>query len=119
MLLAHPPPEGPRTVEVIKTEEKGSDVNLATYLLLDAFNDDYDTAVVISNDSDLVHPIEVVIHDVGKPVGVINPQRMTKSWSLQNAAVFYRGIRESALRESQFPETLADDNGTIHKPAAW
>ena len=30
MPLAHPPPGGPATVEVIKTEEKGSDVNLAT-----------------------------------------------------------------------------------------
>jgi len=33
MPLAVPPARGPRTVEVIKTEEKGSDVNLATYLL--------------------------------------------------------------------------------------
>jgi len=33
-----------RTVEVIKTEEKGSDVNLATYLLLDAFDADYELA---------------------------------------------------------------------------
>jgi hypothetical protein len=30
MALADPPVAGPRTVEVIKTEEKGSDVNLAT-----------------------------------------------------------------------------------------
>jgi hypothetical protein len=37
---------------VIKTEEKGSDVNLATYLLLDAFKQDCEAAVVISNDSD-------------------------------------------------------------------
>ncbi len=34
MPLAIPPASGPRTVEVIGTEEKGSDVNLATYLLL-------------------------------------------------------------------------------------
>ena len=30
MPLVAPPPGGPRTVEVIKTKEKGSDVNLAT-----------------------------------------------------------------------------------------
>ncbi len=29
--LAQPPAEGPRTVEVVRTEEKGTDVNLATY----------------------------------------------------------------------------------------
>jgi hypothetical protein len=37
---------GPRTVEVIRTE-KGSDVNLATYLLADAFRRDCEAAVVI------------------------------------------------------------------------
>lgn len=30
MPLRHPPATGPRTVEVVKSEEKGSDVNLAT-----------------------------------------------------------------------------------------
>ena len=48
---------GQRTVEVIKTQEKGSDVNLATFLLLDAFRRETDIAVVVSNDSDLEnHP---------------------------------------------------------------
>ncbi len=37
MPLATPPVVGAKTVKVIKTEEKGSDVNLATYLLVDAF----------------------------------------------------------------------------------
>ena len=32
MALVAPRPRGPRIVEVIKTEEKGSDVNLATCL---------------------------------------------------------------------------------------
>ena len=50
MPLAHPRPGGSQTVEVIKTEEKGSDVNLASYLLLDGFRNDFETAVVVSND---------------------------------------------------------------------
>jgi hypothetical protein len=33
--------------EVWKTEEKGSDVNLACYLLLDAFDGDCEAAVII------------------------------------------------------------------------
>jgi hypothetical protein len=40
MPLAQPRRGGARTVQVVKTEEKGSDVNLATYLLLDAFKSD-------------------------------------------------------------------------------
>lgn len=46
MALANPQPGQPRTVQVIKTEEKGSDVNIATYLMLDACRGACDTAVV-------------------------------------------------------------------------
>jgi uncharacterized LabA/DUF88 family protein len=75
MPLRYPPASGPRTVEVVKSEEKGSDVNLATYLLLDAFRKDCDTAVVITNDSDLREPIEIAQAELGLRVGVINPQK--------------------------------------------
>jgi hypothetical protein len=39
-----------------KVEEKGSDVNLASHLLLDAFQNSFDVGAVLSNDSDLVEP---------------------------------------------------------------
>jgi hypothetical protein len=51
-----------RTAKIIKTEEKGSDVNLAVHLLNDACLDRYDCAVVISNDSDRLHPAEDLLH---------------------------------------------------------
>ena len=73
MPLAHPPRVGPKTVEVVRTEEKGSDVNLASYLLLDGFRGDCEAAVVISNDSDLKVPIELAQAELGLVVGVINP----------------------------------------------
>jgi hypothetical protein len=44
-------------VEVEITEEKGSDVSLASHLLIDGFRARYDLAVVMSNDSDLKEPI--------------------------------------------------------------
>lgn len=53
MAVASAPAMGPRTIEVIRTEERGSDVNPATYLLLDAFRGDFKAAAVISNDSDV------------------------------------------------------------------
>lgn len=62
-------------VEVIKTEEKGSDVNLATHMLHDAHLNRFDVAVVISNDSDLLAPIKLVRTDLRKKVGVLNPQK--------------------------------------------
>lgn len=45
--------DGRGHVEVLKSEEKGSDVNLATYLLVDCYRSDCDVAVIVSNDSDL------------------------------------------------------------------
>ena len=42
-------------------EEKMTDVNIATQLLIDAFNDDFDVAIVVSGDSDLTTPIQNVI----------------------------------------------------------
>ncbi|MEM9227605.1 MAG: NYN domain-containing protein, partial [Verrucomicrobiota bacterium] len=57
MPLAYPRKGASRFVEVIKTEEKGSDVNLATWLLIKAYEDAFETAVVVTNDSDLESPI--------------------------------------------------------------
>ena len=62
-------------------EEKGSDVNLASHLLVDGFRDRYDLAVVISNDSDLTEPVRFVREDLNKPVGVLNPHP-NRSWEL-------------------------------------
>jgi uncharacterized LabA/DUF88 family protein len=118
MPLATPPASGPGTVEVIKTEEKGSDVNLATYLLLDGFRGDYEAAVIVSNDSDLLLPIQIVRNDLGLRVGVLNPQKLV-SWALRPAATFYKPIRAGLLRASQFPQILHDAHGAITKPANW
>ena len=86
MPLANPPATGPKTVKVIKTEEKGSDVNLATYLLVDAFTGDFDQAIVVSNDSDLCEPIRIVRDDFGLPVHVVNPHK-TPSQALKEGCV--------------------------------
>jgi uncharacterized LabA/DUF88 family protein len=118
MRLAHPRPGGAGTVEVVKTEEKGSDVNLATYLLLDAFKGECDVAVVISNDSDLKLPIEVAQAELGLRVGVVNPHPPARrSRALQ--PTFFKQIRSSALAACQFAPVLRDARGEIRKPARW
>ncbi len=118
MPLASPPPNGPRTVDVLRTEEKGSDVNLATHLLVDGFDSDFELAVIISNDSDLVEPIKIIRARLGLPVGVLNPHP-NQSRALRDAATFYRYIREGPLQGSQFPTTISDKTGTITKPPTW
>ena len=69
-------------MEVVKTEEKGSDVNLATHLLYDGFKNDYEVAVVVSNDSDLLEPVRVA-RSLGLTVGVLNPQKNRPAYFLR------------------------------------
>lgn len=63
----------PDCVQVIKTEEKGSGVNLATHLVGDGFRNEYELAVLVTNDSDLLEPIRIVRHELGLKVGITNP----------------------------------------------
>jgi len=116
--LANPPKEGSTMVEVLDTKEKGSDVKLATYLLMDGFKKEYQMAVIISDDSDLAESIKLTIEHLGLPVGVLHPYR-THSTQLSQVAKFYRPIRERALKVSLFPPTLVDANGIITKPTTW
>jgi uncharacterized LabA/DUF88 family protein len=65
--------EWPAKVRTVKSEEKGSDMNLGRHLIRDAFTDQFDVAVVIANDTDLIEPVRIVVQEVGKPVGIISP----------------------------------------------
>ena len=107
-----------RWEKVTKTEEKGSDVNLATHLLYDGFKKLYDVAVIISNDSDLREPVRLVRKELGFPVGIVNPHEI-HSKELQEHATFVRRVRTTYLATSQLPETLKDARGTFRKPKEW
>jgi len=111
-------PIGSGYVRVVKTEEKGSDVNLATHLLLDGFRNEYELAVIVSNDSDLLLPIQVVTEQFGKPVGLLNPQK-DPSIKLIPHVMFVKNIRSNVLKNSLFPAVISDKNGQFSKPADW
>lgn len=55
-----------------RRDEKGSDVNLATSLVVDALTRQIDAAVLVSNDSDFELPLSTVRQFI--PVGVVNPR---------------------------------------------
>lgn len=117
-----PIPGGPTKVTIMKTEEKGSDVNIATHLIVDAFDSKFDTAAVISNDSDLALPVRVVCTRFKRTVIVYNPQQKKPkrpSRMLQQAASQFRDLRRGPVCASQFPATLTDATGTFHKPQGW
>ena len=118
MALVVPPGHPQKFAKVIKTEEKGSDVNLATHLLHDAHRGKFDIAVVISNDSDLLEPIKIVRQELHKCVGILNPHP-NPSRALLPHLDFIKQIRGGVLRASQFPNTLTDLHGSFIKPTSW
>lgn len=112
-------------VEVEKSEEKGSDVNIAAHMLMDGFLKRYSTAILFSGDSDLVTPVRMVRDVLGLEVIVVNPQLKSaknkrSSKMLRDAASKYRpDIKDSYLRDSQFPDVFCDKHGRIEKPKSW
>jgi len=113
--------KSPNRVNVLKTEEKGSDVNLASWLLTDCFNGHFDYAVVISNDSDLSTPIEIVTQQCKKQVKVINPDKpkYTSKKLVRVSTSNLITIHPWVYSKSQFPTTLTDAMGTFNKPPSW
>jgi uncharacterized LabA/DUF88 family protein len=110
--------DGHGYIEVLKSEEKGSDVNLASHLLVDCYRSDCDIAVIVSNDSDLAFPIEHVKRHLGKIIGIVNPhQRLSRE--LLPLANFYKPIRPKVLSLCHFPIKMSDSEGEFHKPADW
>ena len=105
----------PQKVWVDKTEEKGSDVNLAAHLLHDGFKGLFDIAVLITNDSDLLEPLKILRY---LPVGILNPHQY-HSRALKPHATFLKRIRQADVAASQFPATMTDAKGTFHKPSGW
>lgn len=118
--LAVPLP-GQRFATVLKTEEKGSDVNLAVQMLNDAWLDAYDCAVIVSNDSDLAEAMRLVrAHHPAKKLGLVFPRRETgghPSAALARHAHFLLRLGAGVLASCQLPDPIPGTN--LRKPAVW
>ncbi|MEI7779984.1 MAG: NYN domain-containing protein [Actinomycetes bacterium] len=118
--MADPPADGPHKVQVMNTEEKRSDVNLACNLLADALVGRIDTAVILSNDSDLAEAIRLARRFAGIRVGVINPYpARDRSRELSIEADFVRQFKGEHRASSQFAPQLQDTTGAIANPLGW
>ncbi len=118
--LVQPIPGLPSRVLVRDSEEKGSDVNLATRLLVDGFNGDYEQAGIVSNDADFTGAMQYVRDELSLKVTLVNPDRRSVSpKNLSNAVTYIKRLWKSHLRNSQFPDMLEDEVGMIRKPLGW
>jgi uncharacterized LabA/DUF88 family protein len=108
------------TTFVKRPEEKGTDVALASHLILDAIDGVADSYAVLTNDSDLVPPMEMLSkrgHDLAL-VSVAGPQ-YNKAFNAAGLRTV-RQVRQGTLRASQFPATILDGKGrSIRKPPTW
>ena len=101
-------------------EEKMTDVNIAIALFRDAMQDAFDTAIVISADSDLIGPIDAVLHScpTKRIIVAFPPHRYSKNLRDHATAAF--SLWPETIARSQFPAYIVDPNGyPIRKPARW
>lgn len=108
-------------VMVRKTEEKGSDVNLAVRMLLDAHRGAADLYCLLTNDSDQVTTVRTLQEEVGVDVGWISPLptlRQSKDLKNTNPALI-ACVTADALASSQFPDQVQHGRQTLHRPISW
>lgn len=118
--VCNPPAGVPAYIEVYKTEEKGSDVNLALSMLNDAWLNHCDCAILVSNDSDIAQALRLVKEDHKKEIGLITPgdkknRRVSKE--LQKYTHFMKRIRAGVLADSQLPNPIPGTK--FYKPKEW
>jgi uncharacterized LabA/DUF88 family protein len=104
----------------LRFEEKMTDVNIATEMLVDAFENRFDTALLISADSDLVGPINAIKKNFPqKRIIVFFPPKRS-SLALKNAADIQLSIGHGLLAQSQFPNKVIRADGFIlSRPSQW
>lgn len=104
---------------VARREEKGSDVNVASHLLLDVLERRIEAAIVVSNDSDLALPIQEARKRV--PVGTVNPTRSYRAGALAGGAAdgvgqhWWHQLTSAQIEASQLPRSV----GRLVRPAGW
>lgn len=107
-------------VRIHDTEEKGSDVNLATHLLNDAFRGRFEVALVLSQDTDLIEPLRIVRHDLKLIIGVGWLENTSPGKKHRRVTDFIRHVTPSMLSRCQFPNPAIGKSGEpLPKPAEW
>ena len=101
-------------------EEKMTDVNIAVELLRDAQDDVFDTAIIVSGDSDLSGPISALQERYSDKRALVAfpPSRASKKLREVAAASFTIG--RDVFRDSQLPDSVAKPDGyVLRRPERW
>ncbi|KQC09143.1 MAG: hypothetical protein APR62_03115 [Smithella sp. SDB] len=103
-------------------EEKQTDVNISVKLFQSAYDDTFDTGILVTGDSDIVPAIRAVKESFpAKRIGVVIPIGRSAE-DMKNACDFHMKMKEKHLRDSQFPDSIVIDPAksiTLNRPATW
>jgi len=102
------------------SHEKQTDVNIAVHMLSDAFQDNFDTAILVGGDSDLVPPINKIreLFPSKRVICVFPPKRVSKE--LQKASNGVMHLGEVDLKNNQLPNQITKGDGFIlERPEFW
>jgi uncharacterized LabA/DUF88 family protein len=103
-----------------RDQEKQTDVAMATAIIADAYDDEYDCAWVMTADADLVPAVEHVQKRFPEKAVIIIPPRGRRSDELINAGSGKRDIRQSRFGSAQLPDEISlEDGRIIRRPAEW
>ena len=100
--------------------EKMTDVNIASTMLVDAFKNNFDTAILISGDTDLIPPIREIkkYFPEKRVIAAFPPGRQNISLQKMAHASFIIGRKK--LLDSQLPNEIRKKDGYILKrPEEW
>ena len=100
--------------------EKMTDVNIAMELLTDAFQDNFDIALLISADGDLVGPVKKVkqLFPKKRVIVVFPPKRHSNA--LKSVADVCLHLDRATLAKSMFPDEVVKADGfMLRRPSRW
>lgn len=97
-----------------------TDVNIAVQLIADAFDDNYDTALILSADSDLTTPVKFVCNRFpNKKIVVAQPPGRNSNQLSKVATVAFQ-ISRKKVQNNQLPDTITTVAGIVlQRPATW
>jgi hypothetical protein len=105
-----------------KPNEKKTDVNIATALLVDAFENKCDQQILVSGDSDYENTLIELrrLFPEKELIIAFPPKRRNNKLIGENKCTLAFDIQEDAFSQSQLPETISlSDGKVIQKPAEW
>ena len=111
----------PKCGSKLKTpKEKMTDVNIATHLMKDAYQDIFDAALLITGDSDLVEPVKIISELFPKKRVIVAFPPGRVAIDLKNAVHSSFVVGRKNISISQLDEHVTKEDGCIlTRPNEW